>query len=132
MTKNHILGLDIAQNTAVAQLERADGAKCWRETFTTAQAGWEGLEQKLTQAGARWVDTMVVLEATGVHHLPWAERMVKAGAEVYVLNPLLAARLQSVANALREHKTDHVDVQRLCETGRLYAAQFARFRYRSQ
>ena len=53
----------------------------------------------------------VVLEATGVHHLPWAERMVKAGAEVYVLNPLLAARLQSVANALREHKTDHVDVQ---------------------
>jgi transposase len=132
MTKNHILGLDIAQNTAVAQLERADGAKCWRETFTTAQAGWECLEQKLSEAGACWLDTFVVLEATGVHHLPWAERMVKAGAEVYVLNPLLAARLQSVANALREHKTDHVDVQRLCETARLYAAQFARFRYQSQ
>jgi transposase len=129
MTKNHILALDIAQNTAVAQLERADGAKCWRDTFTTDQAGWETLEKKLAEAGARWADAFVVLEATGVHHLAWAERMVKAGAEVYVLNPLLAARLQSVANAMREHKTDHVDVQRLCETARLYAAQFARFRY---
>jgi transposase len=132
MTKNHILGLDIAQDSVVAQLDLADGTKCWRETITTDQAGWKTLEQALTGRGARWAGTLVVLEATGVYHLPWAERLTKAGAEVHVLNPLLAARLQSVANALREHKTDRVDAHRLCEAGRLYADQLGRFRYRPE
>lgn len=130
MIKNHILGLDLAQKSAVAQLDRADGFTCWRGTLTTDQAGWQQLEKILAAHGARLTATLVLLEATGVYHLPWAERLVKAGAEVYVLNPLLAARLQSAANALREHKTDWVDVARLCETGRLYAEQLGRFRYR--
>ncbi len=129
MTKNHILGLDIAQNSAVAQLDRADGTKCWRGTLTTDQSGWQQLGKVLAENHARLADTVVLIEATGVYHFAWAERLHQAGAEVYVLNPLLASRLQSTANALREHKTDHVDVQRLCEVGRLYAAELARFRY---
>jgi transposase len=132
MKKHHILGLDLAQHSAVAQLDRADGSKCWRGTLTTDQAGWQQLEKLLAENGARWTDTFVVVEATGVYHLPWAERLVKAGAEVHVLNPLLAARLQSTANALREHKTDHVDVARLCETARLYGDDLGRFRYQSR
>jgi len=132
MTKNYILGMDIAQNTAVAQLDRADGTKCWRETLSTDQTGWQRLEKMLTEQGAGWTDTLVILEATGVYHLPWTERMTKAGAEVHVLNPLLAARLQSTANALREHKTDHVDVAKLCEIGRLHGDQLGRFRYQPQ
>jgi transposase len=132
MTKNYILGLDIAQNTAVAQLDRADGTRCWRDTLTTDQTGWQHLESLCAAHGATWAATRVLLEATGVYHLPWAERLTEAGAEVYVLNPLLAARLQSAANALREHKTDHVDVHRLCEAGRLYADQLGRFRYRPE
>lgn len=129
MIKNHILGLDVAQKSTVAQLDRADGFTCWRGTLTTDRAGWQQLEKILAAHGARLAATLVLVEATGVYHLPWAEHLVKAAAEVYVLNPLLAARLQSAANALREHKTDRVDVARLCETGRLYAAQLGRFRY---
>jgi transposase len=132
MKKNHILGRDIAQNSAVAQLDRADGTRCWHETLTTDQAGWQQLEKLRLAHGAQWADTCVLLEATGVYHLPWAERLHTAGAEVYVLNPLLAARLHSAANALRGHKTDRVDVHRLCESGRLYADQLARFRYRPE
>lgn len=132
MKKNHILGMDIAQNSAVAQLDRADGTRCWHETLPTDQTGWQQLEKLLLAQGAQWADTCVLLEATGVYHLPWAERLHTAGAEVYVLNPLLAARLHSVANALRGHKTDRVDVHRLCESGRLYADQLARFRYRPE
>jgi transposase len=130
MTKNAILGMDIAQKSAVAQLDRADGTRCWRTTLTTDQAGWQQLEQLLATHAVRWSETRVLLEATGVYHLAWAERLERAGAEVYVLNPLLAARLESAANALRGHKTDHVDVHRLCESGRLYADQLVRFRYR--
>lgn len=129
MTKNHILGMDIAQKSAVAQLDRADGTRCWRVTLSTDQTGWQQLEKLLAAHGGRWAETCVLVEATGVYHLPWAERLQSAGAEVYVLNPLLASRLESVANALRGHKTDHVDVHRLCESGRLYADQLARFRY---
>jgi transposase len=132
MTNNHILGLDIAQHTAVAQLDRADGTQCWRGTLATSQAGWHQLEKILTEHGVRLPDTLVILEATGVYHLPWAERLHAADAAVHVLNPLLAARLQSAANALREHKTDRVDVHRLCETGRLYPADLARFRYQPE
>lgn len=131
MKKNHILGMDIAQNSAVAQLDRADGTRCWRGTLTTDQVGWQQLDELLATHGATWADTGVLLEATGVYHLPWAERLERAGAEVYVLNPLLAARLESAANALRGHKTDRVDVHRLCESGRLYADQLARFRYQT-
>ena len=104
MTKNHILGLDIAQTTAVAQLNRADGTKCWRGSLPTDQAGWQQLALVLAEHGARLPATLVLVEATGVYHLAWAERLTHAGAEVFVLNPLLAARLQSAANALREHK----------------------------
>jgi transposase len=132
MTKNHILGMDIAQHSAVAQLDRADGFKCWRGTLTTDQAGWQQLEKLLAGCGARLADTLVVIEATGMYHFAWAERLLKAGAEVYVLNPLLASRLESTANALRGHKTDPVDVACLCETSRLYYGELARFRYRSQ
>lgn len=129
MTKNHILGLDLAQHSAVAQLDRADGSTCWRGTLATSQTGWRQLEQLLAQNDARWPDTLVLVEATGVYHLAWAERLTQAGAPVYVLNPLLAARLQSAANALRGHKTDRVDAAKLCETGRLYADQLERFGY---
>lgn len=132
MTKNPIMGLDIAQSTAVAQLDRADGTHCWHGPLATSRVGWHQLETLLATHGARLSDTLVVLEATGVYHLPWAERLHAAGADGHVLNPLLAARLQSAANALREHKTDRVDVHRLCELGRLYAAALARFRYRPE
>ena len=132
MTKSHILGLDIAQDSAVVQLEGTDGFKCWRGTLTTDQSGWGQLEKVLAENHAAFSQLFVVIEATGVHHFAWAERLTLAGAEVYVLNPLLAARLESSANALRGHKTDHVDVARLCENARLYAAAFARFRYQRQ
>lgn len=129
MKKNFILGMDIAQHSAVAQLDRADGSTCWRGTLATDQAGWRRLEQVLAENGALLGETLVLIEATGVYHLAWAQCLEKAGAQVYVLNPLLAARLGSVANALREHKTDRVDAAGLCENGRLYADQLARFRY---
>jgi transposase len=132
MTKSHILGLDIAQYSAVAQLERADGFKCWRGPLTTDQAGWQRLETILAENGVPLSDLFVVIEATGVHHFAWAERLTAVGAEVYVLNPLLAARLESCANALRGHKTDRVDVAKLCEIVRIHAGQFARFRYQRQ
>jgi len=124
--------MDIAQHSAVAQLDRADGSNCWRGTLTTDRSGWQMLENVMASNGARACDTLVLIEATGVYHLAWAAHLHHADAEVFVLNPLLAARLESTANALRGHKTDRVDAAKLCETGRLHAAELARFRYQEQ
>ena len=132
MTKSHLLGLDIADKSAVAQLERADGSKCWRGLLSADQVGWKQLEKILAENELSFAELFVVIEATGVHHFTWAERLTRAGAEVYVLNPLLAARLESSANALRGLKTDHVDVAKLCEVGRLHAGQLGRFHYQSR
>lgn len=132
MTKSHILAMDIAQDQAVVQLDRADGSCLWQGAVMATQTGWQALEVAVRQHGATWPDTLVIMEATGIYHLSWAERLVRAGAEVYVLNPLLAARLESCANALRQHKTDRVDVRRLAEAARLHAAALVRFRYRSK
>ena len=132
MKKNFILGMDIAQHSAVAQLDRADGSNCWRGTLTTDRSGWQMLEEVLASNRARACDTLVLIEATGVYHLAWAAHLHHADAEVFVLNPLLAARLESTANALRGHKTDRVDAAKLCEAGRLHADQLTRFRYLEQ
>ncbi|HEX8919754.1 MAG TPA: IS110 family transposase, partial [Chloroflexota bacterium] len=130
MTKSYIFAMDIAQNSAVVQLDRADGTCLWHGTVTADQAGWQTLQSALGRHGATWPDTLIIMEATGIYHLAWAERLVRAGGEVYVLNPLLVARLESFANALRQHKTDHVDVRRLAEVARLHADELNRFRYR--
>lgn len=132
MTKSYIFAMDIAQEKAVAQLDRADGSCLWQGTVTANASGWHSLEATVGHYGATWSDTLVIMEATGVYHVHWAERLVHAGAEVYVLNPLLAARLESFANALRQHKTDRVDVRRLAEAARLHGEQLGRFRYVSK
>lgn len=131
MTKSYILAMDIAQQSAVVQLSGADGTKLWRGTVPTDLTGWQRLEQLLVEHQVRASELLVIAEATGIYHLAWAERLTQSGARVYVLNPLLASRLESVANALRQHKTDEVDVGRLTEAARLYAGQLTRFHYQS-
>lgn len=131
MTKSYLLGMDIAQKSAVVQLRHANGNSLWRATVSTTQRGWQHLEQVLLSHAIAWNDLLVIMEATGIYHLAWAERLTRAGAEVYVLNPLLASRLESTANALRGQKTDGIDVDRLVEVARLYAADLTRFRYHS-
>lgn len=131
MTKSHIFAMDIAQQSVVAQLSRADGTKLWRDTLPSDLTGWHRLEQVLAKHQVQFSELLVIAEATGIYHLAWAERLTKTGAVVYVLNPLLASRLESVANALRQHKTDRVDVARLTETARLHAGQLTRFCYQN-
>lgn len=129
MTKSYLLGLDIAKASTMAQLNRPDGTRCARRSLPTNQAGWKELTAIVHHEGVRFTQLRVLVEATGIYHLPWVERLHAEGAEVYVVNPLLASRLESTANALRSHKTDRVDVDRLCEIGRLYLNSLARFRY---
>jgi transposase len=55
---------------------------------------------------------------------------VQAGYAVVVINPLIARRLCSFDNALRDNKTDPIDARGLCEIGRLQGEKLiAKYRF---
>ena len=64
MTKSYILAMDIAQQSAVVQLSRADGTKLWRGTLPTDLTGWQRLEQLLVEHQVRSSELLVIAEAT--------------------------------------------------------------------
>ena len=57
---------------------------------------------------------LILIEATGVLHLNWSAALTKAGYTVVVINPLIARRLYSVENSIRDNKSDPIDARELC------------------
>jgi transposase len=94
---------------------------CERSLPVTA-AGLRELRALLGHHVAEPARALVVLEATGVLHLHWAAALTRAGYTVLVLNPLMARRLHTVKNSIRDNKTDPVDARALCAIGALHGA----------
>lgn len=63
---------------------------------------------------------LVVIEATGLLHLHWSAALSQADYAVAVINPLMARRLYTVENSLRDNKTDSIDARGLCAVGALH------------
>jgi transposase len=132
MKKNlFFLGMDIAQDSAAAQLIDADARVLWRGQLTARIDSWQELQKRLKALLITFSELFVVMEASGLYHLPWAERFTHAGAHVFVLNPLLSARVQSFHNAIRENKTDPLDAEKCAQMGREHLDELERFGYRS-
>jgi transposase len=73
---------------------------------------------------------LVLIEATGVLHLNWSAALSKAGYGVAVINPLMARRLYTVENSLRDNKTDPIDARGLCAIGALHGEKLlAHYRF---
>jgi len=112
--KTIICGLDIASTSARAALIDGAGAIVHELDLPATRVGEDRLLRLLPPASA------VIMESTGRYHLRWARRLVEAGHEVYVLNALLAKRLATSTNALREYKSDPIDARHLAHIGRLH------------
>jgi len=126
------LGLDVAQAGVAYHLQDSDGRVLAAGRADATTAGWRQLTATLKHAHVGWADCLVVIEATGQWHLPWAEAASAAGATVFVLNPLIAKRVNSVGNAIRDGKSDPIDAEGLAETVARYHEKLERFRYRSR
>jgi transposase len=63
---------------------------------------------------------LVLIEATGVLHLNWSAALTRAGYTVAVINPLIARRLYTLENSIRNNKNDPVDARQLCDIARLH------------
>jgi len=118
-----ICGLDIASTSARAALIDGRGAIVQELDLPATRPGEDQL-LGLLPAGS-----IVIMESTGRYHLRWARRLVEAGHEVYVLNALLAKRLATSTNALREYKSDPIDARHLAHIGRLHLASINTYRF---
>lgn len=132
MKKNWIIGIDVAGNGIHYQIQNSKGLPISDGSATKSMDGYQTFIQACQQAGVRWKSCLIVIEATGRHHLPWCERLVNEGASVYVLNPLLTKRLYSTKNAIRDNKDDRLDSHSLSEIGRVHGGDLERFAYTSQ
>ena len=132
MTTHAILGLDAAQAGVAFHLQQLDAHLLAQGRCAASTAGWNELTAMLKTHHLGWADCLVAIESTGQWHLPWAEAAAKAGATVYALNPLIAKRVRSVGNAIRDQKSDPLDAAALAETLARYHAALARFIYQSR
>jgi transposase len=115
-----IVGLDVASTSARACVIDPAGAVLLEKDFPATLAGEDALLAALP-AGS-----VVIVESTGPYHLTWARRLQAAGHRVLLLNALLAKRLATSANALRQRKTDKIDARHLAEVGRLHLTALLR------
>lgn len=123
------LGVDVSKRHVSYELIDAQGRPHSRGRVSTNR---DGLRQLLAQLPVPARAVGVVMEATGVLHLSWADALHQRGYPVLVLNPLLSKRLYATDNAIRDYKTDAMDAHTLAEIGRQHRAKLQRFRYQPE
>ena len=125
MQITYILGIDTAKHKIRATLRRAQEEERFllEKDLPVSAAGLRELLARLEAQSKEAERFLVVIEATGALHLHWAAALAKAGYAVTVLNPLMARRLYTVENSIRDNKTDPIDARGLCSIGALHGEQ---------
>ena len=131
MNPSYILGVDVAKRNVRYHLLDTQGQRRGSGSSPTTAVGLASLLGQLTPLGAP-ATILLVMETTGLLHIPWAEAFTARGYPVLTVNALIAHRVQPLANALRANKTDKLDAAGLAELGRRHFAELARFRYQSE
>ncbi len=126
MKQTYILGIDIAKHKVRAALSsEAAQERLLFEKDLPVNAG--GLTELLVRLQTHVPDPeqlLVLIEATGLLHLNWSAALSKAGYAVVVINPLIARRLYTLGNSIRDNKSDPIDARSLCGLGLCTARSF--------
>lgn len=109
-----ICGLDVASTAARAAIINSTGVIVQELDVPASHAGEDQLLAVLP------ANCIIILESTGRYHARWARRLARAGHRVYLINGLLAKRMATGRNALRENKSDPIDARHLAQIGRLH------------
>lgn len=117
--KTPICGLDVSSSSAFASIRSPENTVLHKGHFNATP---EDLKKLLALLPPK---TRVFLESTGRYHQFWARELTLAEHCVYLLNPLLAKRLQPANKALRHNKSDPGDADNLADTGRLHGDELA-------
>jgi transposase len=123
MKPTYFLGLDAAKHKVRIALRGPEKRFLCEKDLPVSAAGRRELLALLGQHLPPSESLLVLIEATGVLHLNWAAALAKAGYLVAVINPLMARRLYTLKNSIRENKTDPVDARGLCTLAALYGTE---------
>jgi transposase len=130
MKQSYFLGIDTAKHKIRVALRDAREQMLFEKDLPASAAGLRELLARLEAQSPEPKRFVVLIEATGVLHLPWGAALAKAGYAVAVINPLMARRLYRVENSLRDNKTDPIDARGLCAIGALHGGKLlARYRF---
>lgn len=131
MKQSYFLGLDAAKHKIRAALSDGLGRILLEKDLPV---NITGLRELLARVGALVPDPeqlLVVIEATGMLHLSWSAALTRAGYVVVVINPLIARRLYSLENSIRDNKSDSIDARELCGVARTQGEKLlALYRFR--
>jgi len=130
MKPTYILGIDAAKHKIRVALRDSKERLLFEKDLPVSAAGLRELEARLEAQDQARERFLVVIEATGVLHLPWSAALTKAGYAVAVINPLMARRLYTVENSLRDNKSDPIDARGLSALGALHGEKLlAHYRF---
>ncbi len=120
MKPTYFLGIDTAKHKIRVALRGAQGQLLFEKDLPASAAGLRELLARLEAQSQEAERFLVLIEATGVLHLHWSAALTKAGYAVAVINPLMARRLYTVENSIRDNKSDPIDARGLCAIGALH------------
>src|SRR3977135_1958665 len=130
MKPTYFLGLDTAKHKIRVALRDAREQMLFEKDLPVSRAGLRELLARLEAQSKEPARFLVLIEATGVLHLHWSAALAKAGYTVAVINPLMARRLYTVGNSLRDNKTDPIDARGLCALGAIHGEKLlAHYRF---
>ncbi len=104
-----VVGIDISKAYVAVSFQRGTGGEA-RQRYSQDEAGYAAL------LSATPVDSVCVMEATGVYYLRLAHYLHTAGRRVSVVNPLVIRRFGQMK--LLRAKTDPADARLIAEYGR--------------
>lgn len=107
------IGMDISKGKSMVCMLRPYG-EIVRSPYEIAHSE-KSMDAFIQQIGQLGDEVRVVMEATGIYHLPVLTRLKEAGLFVSVINPLTMKKYASLA--LRKGKTDKIDAVRIANYG---------------
>jgi transposase len=130
MKQIYFLGIDTAKHKIRVALRDAREQMLFEKDLPVSAAGLRELLARLEAQSKEPARFLVLIEATGVLHLHWSAALAKAGYAVAVINPLMARRLYTVENSIRDNKSDSIDARGLCVIGALHGEKLlAHYRF---
>lgn len=118
MKQTYFLGIDAAKHKIRAALADGQERILFEKHLPVNATGLRELLARLQSHVPDPNQVLVVIEATGVLHLNWSAALSRAGYSVVVINPLIARRLYSLENSIRDNKSDPIDARELCSIAR--------------
>jgi len=130
MKQSYFLGIDTAKHKIRVALRDAHEQMLFEKDLPANAAGLRELLARLQATIPKPEQLLAVIEATGILHLHWSAALSRAGYAVAVTNPLMARRLYTPENSLRDNKTDALDARGLCAIGALHGQKLlAHYRF---